>query len=151
MGRCSFPTPCRKRTLLTPKEMDGSGYARRRHAVFSAGHDQEYAPRHTTGARQDKNILPDCRCESAVRLRGEETGTLRFQSKFCRHAMACIPAMRRRTFREHLFFPKSMANMMMDLHVHAPAARQRNFAGAPRHVLRLRTSPRSSRRSLWRA
>ena len=42
--------------------------------------------------------------------RGEETGTLGLQSKFCRQVMACMPAMRRRAFRNHLSFSESMAN-----------------------------------------
>lgn len=40
------------------------------------------------------------------------------------------------TFREYLYVPKSMANMMMDLQIHAPAAWQRNFAGTSRHMFR---------------
>lgn len=104
---------------------------------FSAVHDQELRAPARKGRMQNRNIRPDARCESGVRPRGgEETEAQGFRANFCRYAVLMHTGNAEETFREYLYVPKSMANMMMDLQVHAPAARQRNFAGTSRHMFR---------------
>ena len=73
---------------------------------FSAAHDQEYAPRFSRdGCRTE--IRPDRRCESKARLGGgRRLRPYGPRANFCRRAMARAPAMRRRTFRDHLLSRK---------------------------------------------
>lgn len=99
------------------------------------------------GADAGQKIWPDLRCESEARQGGEETGALRPQSKF----LPACHGVHTGNAEEKLpgstcFSRKAMANMMMDLLVHAPAARQRNFAGTSRHHVPAQAPPRRRRR-----
>lgn len=115
---------------------------------FSAVHDQEYSPRVRDGCRTE--IWPDFRCESKARLGGGDWNlTVPEQILPTCHGVHIGNA--EEIFPGTPVFPEKYGEYVMDLRVHTPAARQRNFAGALNRVFRLRTSPRSFRRSVWRA
>ncbi len=98
---------------------------------------------------QDQKIWPDSCCEPEARLEGEETGVFRLQSKFCRQAMACMPAMRRRAFRNHLSFRKAWRMCSRDLaSMLLPQAEK--FCRNTQTCIPAETPPRSLRRSVWR-
>ena len=101
---------------------------------FSAVHDQEYSPR-PCGVDAGQKIGRTSAVSQKPGRGGEETETFKVPEQiFAGMPMAGIPAMRRRKpCGNTCFFRKAMANMKTDLHVRAPAAGQRNSAGASRH------------------
>lgn len=64
--------------------------------------------------------------------------------------MACIPAMRRRTFRDHLYFPKSYGEYDDGSACPRSCRRAEKFCRNTQTCVPAGTPPRSLRRSLWR-
>ena len=100
---------------------------------FSAVHDQEYSPR-PCGVDAGQKFGRTSAVSQKPGRGGEETGTCEAPEQI----FAGMPwhAYRQcggEALREYLFSRKAMANMKTDLHVRAPAAGQRNSAGASRH------------------
>ena len=93
-------------------------------------------------------ILPDLRCEPNVRPGGGGDWSLAAPEQILPTCHGVHAGNAEENFSGHLFFPKSMANVLTNRNVRTPAARQK-FCRNTR-VVRHGTSPRSSRRSLWR-
>ena len=127
-------TPCHAKTPFSRRHKGSvCFFARRRYAVFlRRARPGVLTPSMRGGCRTE--IRPDFCCESEARQGGEETGTCEAPEQI----FAGMPwhAYRQcggEALREYLFSRKAMANMKTDLHVRAPAAGQRNSAGASRH------------------
>lgn len=104
---------------------------------FSAVHDQEYSPRPCGVDAGQKFGRTSAVSQRPGKGGGGDWNLWGSRANSCRHAHDVHTGnAEEKPFGNTCFSRKAMANMKTDLHVRAPAAGQRNSAGASRHILR---------------